>query len=117
MITIFRDIIVNEGPANLYRGIASPVLAEAPKRAIKFSANAVCHYRQPKNGQPEILFDNVPQPSLKPSRDMTGKDRTGRIKNLERSDTEPRLWHHSRYRTPTELMPNYLKIRYCFFSR
>ena len=41
MVKIFRDIIANEGPANLYRGIASPILAEAPKRAIKFSANAV----------------------------------------------------------------------------
>ncbi|CAN0364230.1 unnamed protein product [Ascophyllum nodosum] len=40
MVKIFRDIIANEGPANLYRGIASPILAEAPKRAIKFSANA-----------------------------------------------------------------------------
>lgn len=41
MISIFRDIIQNEGPANLYRGVWSPVMAEAPKRAIKFSLNAV----------------------------------------------------------------------------
>ncbi|CBJ29164.1 conserved unknown protein [Ectocarpus siliculosus] len=40
MVSIFRDIIQNEGPANLYRGVASPVMAEAPKRAIKFSLNA-----------------------------------------------------------------------------
>ncbi|CAM9879512.1 unnamed protein product [Ectocarpus sp. 13 AM-2016] len=40
MLSIFRDIIQNEGPANLYRGVASPVMAEAPKRAIKFSLNA-----------------------------------------------------------------------------
>eukprot|EP00611_Tribonema_gayanum_P002178 TRINITY_DN1158_c2_g1_i1.p1 TRINITY_DN1158_c2_g1~~TRINITY_DN1158_c2_g1_i1.p1 ORF type:complete len:316 (-),score=120.56 TRINITY_DN1158_c2_g1_i1:158-1057(-) len=39
MITQFKDIIKNEGFANLYRGIASPILAEAPKRAIKFSLN------------------------------------------------------------------------------
>lgn len=39
MMAIFRDIITNEGPANLYRGILSPILAEAPKRAIKFSLN------------------------------------------------------------------------------
>ncbi|CAM9795590.1 unnamed protein product, partial [Hapterophycus canaliculatus] len=36
MMSIFRDIIKNEGPANLYRGVWSPVIAEAPKRAIKF---------------------------------------------------------------------------------
>lgn len=41
MLSIFRDIIKNEGPANLYRGVWSPVMAEAPKRAIKFSLNAV----------------------------------------------------------------------------
>lgn len=41
MVAIFRDIIANEGPANLYRGVLSPVMAEAPKRAIKFSLNAV----------------------------------------------------------------------------
>ncbi|CAN0267679.1 unnamed protein product [Pylaiella littoralis] len=40
MVAIFRDIIANEGPANLYRGVLSPVMAEAPKRAIKFSLNA-----------------------------------------------------------------------------
>eukprot|EP00752_Nemacystus_decipiens_P003973 g3639.t1 len=40
MISIFRDIILNEGPANLYRGVWSPIMAEAPKRAIKFSLNA-----------------------------------------------------------------------------
>jgi solute carrier family 25 2-oxodicarboxylate transporter 21 len=39
MIQQFRDIIRLEGFGNLYRGIASPILAEAPKRAIKFSLN------------------------------------------------------------------------------
>ncbi|KAL6045013.1 Mitochondrial inner membrane transporter, exports 2-oxoadipate and 2-oxoglutarate from the mitochond [Balamuthia mandrillaris] len=35
----FKDIIKTEGAANFYRGIISPILAEAPKRAMKFSAN------------------------------------------------------------------------------
>jgi solute carrier family 25 2-oxodicarboxylate transporter 21 len=35
----FREIIKTEGFAKLYRGIASPILAEAPKRAMKFSTN------------------------------------------------------------------------------
>eukprot|EP01120_Amphizonella_sp_Union-15-10_P017596 TRINITY_DN980_c0_g1_i1.p1 TRINITY_DN980_c0_g1~~TRINITY_DN980_c0_g1_i1.p1 ORF type:complete len:292 (-),score=36.85 TRINITY_DN980_c0_g1_i1:142-1017(-) len=32
-------IVRQEGPFRLYRGIASPILAEAPKRAIKFGSN------------------------------------------------------------------------------
>jgi len=39
IIGIFRSIIKEEGPTRLYRGIISPILAEAPKRAIKFSTN------------------------------------------------------------------------------
>lgn len=39
MLDIFRDIIKNEGPGNLYRGVWSPIVAEAPKRAIKFGLN------------------------------------------------------------------------------
>ncbi|ELR17214.1 mitochondrial 2oxodicarboxylate carrier 1, putative [Acanthamoeba castellanii str. Neff] len=35
----FRDIIKTEGFSKLYRGIASPIMAEAPKRAMKFSMN------------------------------------------------------------------------------
>ncbi len=35
LTTIVRD----EGPARLYRGIASPIVAEAPKRAAKFTFN------------------------------------------------------------------------------
>lgn len=39
MFAIFRDIVKNEGPTNLYRGVMSPMMAEAPKRAIKFGLN------------------------------------------------------------------------------
>lgn len=39
IVQVFRDIIREEGFRNLYRGISSPLLAEAPKRAIKFSSN------------------------------------------------------------------------------
>ena len=35
----FGKIIKNEGISRLYRGIAAPILVEAPKRAIKFAAN------------------------------------------------------------------------------
>jgi len=35
----FRNIMEKEGASRLYRGIAAPILAEAPKRAIKFTAN------------------------------------------------------------------------------
>ena len=35
----FRKIIKNEGLGTLYRGILPPIMVEAPKRAIKFSAN------------------------------------------------------------------------------
>jgi solute carrier family 25 2-oxodicarboxylate transporter 21 len=41
MLKIFREIIEKEGFHNLYRGIASPILAEAPKRAMKFTLNDV----------------------------------------------------------------------------
>lgn len=39
MIDCFRKIIAHEGPSRLYRGIAAPIMMEAPKRATKFSAN------------------------------------------------------------------------------
>jgi solute carrier family 25 2-oxodicarboxylate transporter 21 len=39
MMDCFKKIIKNEGPARLYRGIASPIMMEAPKRATKFAAN------------------------------------------------------------------------------
>lgn len=35
----FRKIIKQEGFSKLYRGIASPIIAEAPKRAVKFATN------------------------------------------------------------------------------
>jgi len=35
----FRTIVAEEGFANLYRGILAPILAEAPKRAVKFASN------------------------------------------------------------------------------
>jgi solute carrier family 25 2-oxodicarboxylate transporter 21 len=35
----FKKIVKNEGFSRLYRGILPPILVEAPKRAIKFSAN------------------------------------------------------------------------------
>lgn len=35
----FRKIIKTEGVSKLYRGIAAPILVEAPKRATKFAAN------------------------------------------------------------------------------
>ena len=41
MPAIFRGILQAQGVAGLYRGIASPVFAEAPKRAWKFTANGV----------------------------------------------------------------------------
>jgi solute carrier family 25 2-oxodicarboxylate transporter 21 len=39
VVQTFKTIIAEEGFGNLYRGIVSPILAEAPKRAIKFSSN------------------------------------------------------------------------------
>ncbi|KAI9354546.1 mitochondrial carrier domain-containing protein [Zopfochytrium polystomum] len=36
----FSKIVRQEGPGALYRGILPPIMVEAPKRAIKFSANA-----------------------------------------------------------------------------
>lgn len=39
MLDAFRKIIKNEGFSRLYRGITAPILMEAPKRAVKFSAN------------------------------------------------------------------------------
>lgn len=39
MIDAFRKIVKNEGFSRLYKGITAPILMEAPKRAVKFSAN------------------------------------------------------------------------------
>jgi|Transcript_34935 solute carrier family 25 2-oxodicarboxylate transporter 21 len=37
--TIVRNLISKEGWTALYRGISAPIVSEAPKRAVKFSAN------------------------------------------------------------------------------
>ncbi|KAL1880566.1 hypothetical protein VTK73DRAFT_5371 [Phialemonium thermophilum] len=39
MLDCFQKIIRHEGVSRLYRGITAPILMEAPKRAVKFSAN------------------------------------------------------------------------------
>jgi len=39
MFATLVDIVKNEGIGRLYRGIISPVLAEGPKRAVKFATN------------------------------------------------------------------------------
>ncbi|KXS20865.1 mitochondrial carrier [Gonapodya prolifera JEL478] len=39
MYDCMRQIVVHEGPLKLYRGMIPPILAEAPKRAVKFGAN------------------------------------------------------------------------------
>jgi solute carrier family 25 2-oxodicarboxylate transporter 21 len=36
-----RQIVRNEGWGTFYRGITAPIIAEAPKRAIKFSSNEI----------------------------------------------------------------------------
>jgi solute carrier family 25 2-oxodicarboxylate transporter 21 len=41
VLETLRSIVKNEGFRTLYRGIVSPILAEAPKRAIKFSSNEI----------------------------------------------------------------------------
>jgi solute carrier family 25 2-oxodicarboxylate transporter 21 len=39
MFSMLASMVRNEGIASLYRGIASPIVAEAPKRAVKFASN------------------------------------------------------------------------------
>lgn len=39
IIETFINIFKNEGISTFYRGITSPIIAEAPKRAVKFSCN------------------------------------------------------------------------------
>lgn len=39
MLQTLRGVVAENGYAGLYRGIISPILAEAPKRAVKFSTN------------------------------------------------------------------------------
>jgi solute carrier family 25 (mitochondrial 2-oxodicarboxylate transporter), member 21 len=38
IVGTLRDIVATEGFGRLYRGIASPILVEAPKRAVKFAS-------------------------------------------------------------------------------
>lgn len=42
-----RNIRTNEGFGTFYRGIVSPIMAEAPKRAIKFASNDQYKVRVP----------------------------------------------------------------------
>jgi len=52
----FSVIIKEEGFRNLYRGIISPILAEAPKRAVKFASNEQFKTLFPyKDGKPTNL--------------------------------------------------------------
>jgi len=39
MVDCFKQIIAQEGFGRLYRGLVPPLMLEAPKRAVKFSAN------------------------------------------------------------------------------
>ncbi|KAG8931716.1 hypothetical protein FRC02_002322 [Tulasnella sp. 418] len=39
MVATFRAIIAQEGVGRLYRGLAAPLMLEAPKRAVKFASN------------------------------------------------------------------------------
>ncbi|KAG0196931.1 hypothetical protein BGX28_009540 [Mortierella sp. GBA30] len=39
ILDCLRKVVQQEGLLNLYRGVLPPILAEAPKRAIKFGAN------------------------------------------------------------------------------
>lgn len=39
MLDCFGKIVKNEGASRLYKGITAPIMMEAPKRAVKFSAN------------------------------------------------------------------------------
>eukprot|EP00048_Salpingoeca_helianthica_P020776 m.247641 g.247641 ORF g.247641 m.247641 type:complete len:299 (+) comp52253_c0_seq1:83-979(+) len=41
MFETMRAVVRNEGAVNLYRGVTSPIFAEAPKRATKFATNEV----------------------------------------------------------------------------
>jgi len=39
LVGTFRNIVKQEGFGRLYRGLAAPLMLEAPKRAVKFAAN------------------------------------------------------------------------------
>ncbi|WVN85377.1 uncharacterized protein L203_100522 [Cryptococcus depauperatus CBS 7841] len=51
MIQVFKNIIAQEGPGRLYRGILPPLMLEAPKRAVKFAANGSWGAFFTNNGQ------------------------------------------------------------------
>jgi len=58
MIGAAKSIIATEGFGTFYRGIASPILAEAPKRAVKFSANEQ-YKTMLKNDKGELTWDRA----------------------------------------------------------
>ncbi|WVQ82706.1 hypothetical protein IAT38_004838 [Cryptococcus sp. DSM 104549] len=51
MVQVFKNIIAQEGPGRLYRGIVPPLMLEAPKRAVKFAANGSWGAFFTNNGQ------------------------------------------------------------------
>lgn len=53
MMATFKNIISTQGTSRLYKGIIPPLLMEAPKRAIKFSANGWWSGLITNNGQRE----------------------------------------------------------------
>ncbi|KAI9209839.1 mitochondrial carrier domain-containing protein [Polychytrium aggregatum] len=59
IVDCFQKIIKKEGPGVLYRGIAAPIMVEAPKRAIKFSANEQYRTLFKSWGLPESRLTSV----------------------------------------------------------
>lgn len=51
LVATFKNIIAQEGAGRLYRGIVSPLMLEAPKRAIKFAGNGAWGNFFTNNGQ------------------------------------------------------------------
>ncbi|WRT64308.1 uncharacterized protein IL334_001240 [Kwoniella shivajii] len=51
MVQTFKNIIAQEGPGRLYRGILPPLFMEAPKRAVKFAGNGSWGALFTNNGQ------------------------------------------------------------------
>ncbi|AAW42240.1 hypothetical protein CNBC4680 [Cryptococcus deneoformans B-3501A] len=51
MVQVFKNIVAQEGPRRLYRGILPPLMLEAPKRAVKFAANGSWGAFFTNNGQ------------------------------------------------------------------
>ncbi|ODO07149.1 solute carrier family 25 (mitochondrial 2-oxodicarboxylate transporter), member 21 [Cryptococcus wingfieldii CBS 7118] len=63
MIQVFKNIIAEEGPRRLYRGILPPLMLEAPKRAVKFAANG---------SWGSVLTDNGQRPTTQSIAILTG---------------------------------------------